>query len=235
LKVEGKIIGAMVTQSYSNDVRFHQADVDLFEYVSGQVALTIERKRIEEALKLDNQIMLGMVDGVFLYKDKSGEIIYANAQFEKMFGYDSGELLGKPVWILNAPTEKNPEEVSKQISEMLRKKGKWDGQIYSKKKDGKLFWSHTSVSTFEHSEFGTVRVSVHQDITQQKLEEIKLEYSSTHDSLTGLYNRTFFDEELKRFNKGRQFPISLIMVDVDYMKQVNDVRSDPAKGCKSFS
>jgi diguanylate cyclase (GGDEF)-like protein len=40
--------------------------------------------------------------------------------------------------------------------------------------------------------------------------------------LTGLYNRAFFDEELKRFAHGRMFPLSVVMADVNGLKTVND-------------
>lgn len=45
---------------------------------------------------------------------------------------------------------------------------------------------------------------------------------SNHDKLTNLYNRLFFDTELKRLDKSRQFPISIIMTDLDNLKEVND-------------
>jgi diguanylate cyclase (GGDEF)-like protein len=40
--------------------------------------------------------------------------------------------------------------------------------------------------------------------------------------LTGLYNRAYFAEELARLGRGRRFPVSLIMADMDGLKQVND-------------
>lgn len=45
---------------------------------------------------------------------------------------------------------------------------------------------------------------------------------SNHDTLTGLFNRLFFETELKRLDSSRQFPISIIMTDLDNLKLVND-------------
>ena len=53
--------------------------------------------------------------------------------------------------------------------------------------------------------------------TQKSLSDL-----SNHDKLTNLYNRLFFDTELKRLDKSRQFPISIIMSDMDNLKEVND-------------
>lgn len=49
-----------------------------------------------------------------------------------------------------------------------------------------------------------------------------LSYLSNHDKLTNLYNRLFFDTELNRLDKSRQFPVSIITADMDHLKQVND-------------
>jgi diguanylate cyclase (GGDEF)-like protein len=60
------------------------------------------------------------------------------------------------------------------------------------------------------------------DITNRKDVEVKLRHDSTHDILTGLYNRAFFDEELERLAHGRLFPMSIVMADVNNLKTVND-------------
>lgn len=49
-----------------------------------------------------------------------------------------------------------------------------------------------------------------------------LEYLSTHDSLTGIYNRNFFEREIRRINDSEYYPISIISLDVDGLKIIND-------------
>ena len=61
------------------------------------------------------------------------------------------------------------------------------------------------------------------NITDRKLAEEKIAYLSYHDSLTGLYNRRFFEEELKRLDVERNLPISIIMGDVNGLKLTNDI------------
>ncbi|HAP31865.1 MAG TPA: hypothetical protein DCQ14_02230, partial [Firmicutes bacterium] len=60
------------------------------------------------------------------------------------------------------------------------------------------------------------------DITRQKKTEEELKQLSLHDSLTGLYNRNYFEEEMKRLNSERHFPISIVIADIDALKFVND-------------
>ena len=60
------------------------------------------------------------------------------------------------------------------------------------------------------------------DITVRKESEAKLRYYSSHDSLTGLYNRAYFNEELHRLERGRDFPVSILVADLDCLKKTND-------------
>ena len=60
------------------------------------------------------------------------------------------------------------------------------------------------------------------DITDEKNISKELEYLSFHDQLTNLYNRRYFDEEIKRLDVMRNLPLTLIMADVNGLKLVND-------------
>jgi diguanylate cyclase (GGDEF)-like protein len=60
------------------------------------------------------------------------------------------------------------------------------------------------------------------DITEQKIAEEKLEYLSYHDALTNLYNRRYIEEQIDLLQIEGQFPISIIMGDVDNLKHIND-------------
>lgn len=60
------------------------------------------------------------------------------------------------------------------------------------------------------------------DITERKKSEEIMTHLSFHDQLTGLYNRRFYEEELKRLDNERNLPITLIMVDVNGLKITND-------------
>ncbi len=63
---------------------------------------------------------------------------------------------------------------------------------------------------------------IYSDISQRKAAEKEILYMNYHDQLTGLYNRRFFEEELKRVDIERNLPISLIMADVNGLKLIND-------------
>ncbi len=77
---------------------------------------------------------------------------------------------------------------------------------------------------------GTVAYTsaIARDISEQKKAERELYYLSTHDALTGLYNRAYFETELARLEKTRYLPVSVVMVDVDGLKIVNDQQGHAA-------
>ncbi len=70
-------------------------------------------------------------------------------------------------------------------------------------------------------DFGWVLVAI-QDITARKKAEDYLRYLGTHDVMTGMYNRAFFEEALLKLEKNRRDPVGFIMADLDGLKQIND-------------
>ena len=65
-------------------------------------------------------------------------------------------------------------------------------------------------------------IRLREEITERKRVEEELKHLSIHDILTGLYNRAYFQEEMSRLEASRQYPISIIVADVDHLKEVND-------------
>jgi len=157
-----------------------------------------ERKHAEDELRLHGEITANMAEGVYLVRVDDGVIVYTNPAFVRMFGYEPGELIGKHVSIVNAPSDKSPEETAKQIFEILDKTGSWKGEINNIKKDGTPFWCYANVSMFDHPAYGKVLVTVHTDITKRKQAEKALSESEKR------YRALFEDN-----------PIETIVVDRD--------------------
>ena len=124
-------------------------------------------------LQLFCAIMHNMAEGICLISENNGIIVYTNPRFENMFGYNPGELLGKHVSTINAPTQESPEDTAKNIIAKLKKQKHWQGEIKNIKKNGHPFYCNANVSVFEHYIYGRVWISVHTDITKQKSLEIE--------------------------------------------------------------
>ncbi len=129
-----------------------------------------ESKTAEDIVKLQAEIMRNMLEGVILARTSDSVIVYTNPNFEEMFGYSPGELIGKNISMINAPTdEKSPEAIMRDIQESLRENGVWRGEVLNVRKDGTTFWCYANISIFNHPDYGEVWVATHTDITERKL------------------------------------------------------------------
>ena len=98
-----------------------------------------------------------------------------------------------------------------------------DGEFVVTTKDGrKLTWDFNSGYIGDLPDGRAVAMSVATDVTERLLREEKIIYLSFHDLLTGLYNRRFFEEEMIRLDNPRNYPITVVMGDVNGLKLVND-------------
>lgn len=147
-----------------------------------------EYKQRENAIHLQGEITANMAEGVFLTRASDGVIVYTNRRLEEEFGYNRGELIGKPVSILNAKTDdKSPEEVTQGIIDVLEKGQIWRGEVCNIKKDGSIFWGMASISTYHHTQHRQVWLTTHTDISERKVAEQTLRDSEEQF-------RTIFDQ-----------------------------------------
>lgn len=87
--------------------------------------------------------------------------------------------------------------------------------------DGRVFWQdYTPVLEEDNSVVG--HMWQYWEITERKQIEERLKYLSLHDQLTGLYNRAYFENELSRLSKSREFPVTILSADLDGLKLIND-------------
>jgi diguanylate cyclase (GGDEF)-like protein/PAS domain S-box-containing protein len=115
----------------------------------------------------------------------------------------------------------NPQDRLKLIAR-LQNKGKIQNELLElKTKFGKQVWCLVNAVPVNLKGEEGLLVGM-ADITEQRRIQEELRYLSTHDALTGVYNRTYFEAEMERLQKGRHFPISIIMLDTDELKQIND-------------
>lgn len=136
-----------------------------------------EQKKAEGAMHLQSEIAKNISEGIYLVSAKDLRIVYANPKVEEMFGYGPGEMEGKHVSIVNAPTGGDPVRTASQIEEALKTTGAWRGEVLNMKKDGTTFWGHASVSMLDHPEHGEVYVSLQTDISESKRAEEALRQS----------------------------------------------------------
>lgn len=188
-----------------------------------------ERKLAEQALR-DNEeklrvTVLSVGDG-FISTDKLGRVEIINTVAQELTGWSQKDALGKPlVEVFNIINEYTREKCVDPVQKALE-----TGQAVTLANHTILISKDGTERPIEDSaapimdEDGHIYgvVLVFRDFTEKKAHQDSIEYLSFHDPLTGLYNRRFYEEELRRLNTERNLPISVIMGDVNGLKLVND-------------
>lgn len=115
----------------------------------------------------------------------------------------------------------NPGERKKLLSKISEQKIIQNEPVELRTKNGKALWCLIDATSIEYDGESCLLVGM-ADITEQKRIQEELKFQSMHDALTGVFNRTYFEAEMERLQKGRQYPVSIIMLDTDDLKMIND-------------
>jgi len=189
-----------------------------------------ERKLVEERISeviRQQQAILNNIPNSAWLKDRKGIYVAVNDPFGKAIGKEPKDVVGKNVYDIY------PRDVAVKYEKNSRDAMATGARTHYEEsrigRDGKM--QHTErIETPIFNDAGAVIgiIGIAHDITSRKEVEISLRHDSTHDILTGLYNRAFFDEELERTVQNQMFPLSIVMADVNGLKTVNDTQGHEA-------
>lgn len=181
---------------------------------------TAELGQAVERLRLQSAALEAAANGIVI-TGREGTIRWVNPAFTRLTGYTAEEAIGQNPRFLKS----GQQEVAlyQKLWETILSGQVWQGELVNRRKDGSLYTEEQTITPVRDAR-GEIShfVAIKQDVTERKSAEEKLRYLSTHDALTGLYNRAFFEEELARLERGRQFPVSVVMADLDGLKAAND-------------
>lgn len=180
--------------------------------------LMIEETGQERDLSAERfSMLLKYTNDIIFFIGLDGEIIDANQAALDKYGYTIEELLGMKVFDLCRDEDRN------LIEEQLRNSD-FKGIAYETVhygKDGIRFpvEIHSVGATIDNSR---VWMSIIRDITERKQAEIIKRKLNFTDSLTGLPNRRYLEENLKTFDNADYLPISVVVGDMNGLKLIND-------------
>jgi len=196
---------------------------DNYDGVAFVIDIT-ERKKAEEELQLASLVYKNSNEGMTV-TDAFGTILAVNSAFTALTGYSSDEVIGKNPHILKSGH--HGREFYESMWQSLNSMGKWQGEIWNRRKDGEIYPEWLSINT-TYNEDGSAhrRVALFSDITKRKELEELLWQQANVDLLTGLPNRRMFmdrlEQEIKKSERSGS-PLVLIFLDLDYFKDINDM------------
>lgn len=187
-------------------------------------------KQAEEALKKSENrfrfLAENASDIIYLFKFFPERTLeYLSPSFDKITGYSSKDYGKDPSIVTKLIYPEHEDEIMKIADKYTDFFIPLTYKIY--KKDGTVVWlEHLNHPVYENDKFVGI-MGIARDITLRKQMEEKIRHMGFHDTLTGLYNRRYFEEQLEHSSAGRKYPIGLIIFDVNGLKFVNDSFGHP--------
>ena len=144
-----------------------------------------------------------------------------NQKYSDIVGYTKDEL--KQMTYIDVT---HPEDVQKDVDyfeQLLR--GDIETYTIEKRlirKNKEIIWINLTVSIVPQAHGDIFVLAVIEDISDRKNAEISMYYLNYHDQLTGCFNRRYYEESIQKLDVQSMYPLSLVMVDADGLKLVND-------------
>lgn len=190
----------------------------------GRIKLDEERNEARKALLLSNlqwRQTYDTIPDLVTVLDTSHRIMLINKAGRERLEIDDscdGGLMGfyyQHIYGIDHPPDNCPYQA------LLADRQPHESEIYLPSLKG---YFHITVNpTFDTDGNLTGAVHVSRDMTNRREMEERLRYLGSHDEMTKLFNRAYFESEVERLQQGDVVPLSVVVADLDGLKQANDL------------
>ena len=205
--------------------------VHVFDVSPAMVRDKLLRQRSSEyrSQEMHTRAILASIGDAVITTDLNGHIDYMNPMAETMTGWPLSETKGKPLeQIFSVMTQGDKKDIN-LIDRCLKNTGKANTESHELalvNREGHCIAIEQSLAAIRDPDMNiTGAVVVFRDVSQARKLAQQVNWQATHDTLTGLYNRNYFDAKLTDMvldarESGRQH--ALLYLDLDQFKVVND-------------
>lgn len=218
LRKDGSLLPVLfnATAVYDAQGNFLQSRTTLFDIT--------ERKRVAEQLCIA-AVAFQSRDGM-LVTDSHGVILQVNQAFTEMAGYSAEEVVGHTPAMLHSGV--HDADYYRNIWEAARSEGRWQGNIWNRRKDGDVYLKWLSISAVRDAAGAiTHYVGEYAEVSEPREAERKILELAFYDPLTGLPNRRLLHDRLYQTlagsSRNAQYS-ALLLLDLDHFKTLNDTR-----------
>jgi diguanylate cyclase len=205
-------------------------DTDITSLKVVEEALAEEKERLRVTLE-------SIGDGV-ISTDSEGHVTFINPTAETMTGWSLNDAIGMPAdEVFTIIAESTGDEATNPVAECLAQKRVYhsDKDVVLISRSGELRDVRVSAAPVRTPEAAIIGgVLVFQDMTESRTLQRELAHSATHDSLTGLPNRSAFEHALSKIieqARAERREHALAFIDLDHFKAVNDNAGHAAGDC----
>lgn len=184
---------------------------DISEYRHAQEQI----RRSEEQYRL---LFENAVESIIVVRNRI--IMFCNPITCELTGYPMDELINESFVKFIYPDDLEAVlEISRNRISGIKLNDRYQFRLL--RKDLSFRWVETNGILIDwEGEVATLHFLM--DITERKKAEISLEFRSTHDVLTGLFNRQYFEQEIERLQSSNKYPVSILVMDMNDLKEIND-------------
>lgn len=182
-----------------------------------------EQRRTENRLRMAATVFENTT-GAILVMDPAGYVVQVNENFIRITGYQAKQIVDQTPEMLSWSV--NEEQFYPAVLSVLREEGRWEGEIWMRRKSGERFPAWAGITAVQDNEGDLVSyVCFFVDISERKASEARIETLAYYDLLTGLPNRTLFQDRIRtalQLAERRNEWLVVLFLDLDRFKPIND-------------
>lgn len=156
--------------------------------------------------------------------DQNTRILRVNPAFERMSGFSERTVLGQRTSILRSGRQ--GADFYREMWSTLSDEQHWAGELTNRRADGAFYTVWSSIGTMRNDGGELLGyVAVQTELSELRRGQAEAERLASTDSLTGLPNRTLFEDRLGQlltFSARQNISFAVLFIDLDHFKQVND-------------
>jgi diguanylate cyclase (GGDEF)-like protein/PAS domain S-box-containing protein len=203
--------------------------------VISDITQVVRRERqLKQSEAWFNAVLTGITDYALMSLDASGRVEAWNQSIARVTGHTERAVTGRAMSLFHSPGAITPERIADRLLEADANGWSLDNG-WCVRADGSRFWANTMIAPLSREENQPPAEQgyalIIRDISDKREAGDSVMRASSCDHLTGIANRrTFFEAAELEMERWRRFPrpLSLITIDADFFKKINDSWGHPA-------
>ncbi|MFG6446661.1 putative bifunctional diguanylate cyclase/phosphodiesterase [Roseateles sp. BYS180W] len=188
--------------------------------ISRDVSAEYEARRQH---RLSELVFMNATEAIII-TDADTRIQRVNPAFELLSGFSMEAVVGRKTSLLSSGA--HPPAFYAAMWAVLGSNGRWEGEFINRNAAGGHFtvWAHIVALRDDHGQVSGY-MAIEADMTQLRCAQTQLEHLASFDPLTGLTNRALLQDRLEQLvlqSRRRNQVFSLLFLDLDHFKEVND-------------
>ena len=215
---------SLLTKVCDHAARREDFMVSYAEFANKVEQLSQSQSRYKELFSAHQRILLHL-NTVVLEFDQQGHIRFINPAWEALTGFGIKETLSRSLtdFCINDCKAKLLDTISNVL---LGDASQQQVEVQLIHKDGRAIWVECRLQLIKNRSSAATITATVDNIHERKQAELQLRHLALHDTLTGLHNRYYFDQQLNRICQPTRthsdIEHALIYIDLDHFKIIND-------------